>query len=105
MTDTSIYVDDAINAGKRVLFEGAQAAMLDIDHGTYPFVTSSNTVAGVAGTGAGIAPRHLGRVMGISKAYSKLQSCDRRNTSRYDRFVVVAGLSSVADQRRGINTV
>jgi len=70
VTDTSSLVADKIAAGRRVLFEGAQAAMLDIDHGTYPFVTSSNTVAGAVGTGAGVAPRHIGRVLGISKSYT-----------------------------------
>ena len=57
-------------ANKRVLFEGAQGAMLDIDHGTYPFVTSSNTVAGQAATGAGTGPTNIGFVLGITKAYT-----------------------------------
>ncbi len=56
--------------GKRVLFEGAQGIMLDVDHGTYPFVTSSNTVAGQAATGAGIGPHALGYILGITKAYT-----------------------------------
>ncbi|MEC7050393.1 MAG: adenylosuccinate synthetase, partial [Pseudomonadota bacterium] len=56
--------------GKRVLFEGAQGVMLDIDHGTYPFVTSSNTVAGQAATGAGTGPTGIGFVLGITKAYT-----------------------------------
>ena len=55
---------------KRVLFEGAQATLLDVDHGTYPFVTSSNTVAGQAAAGAGVGPKAVGRVLGILKAYS-----------------------------------
>jgi len=55
---------------KRVLFEGAQGVMLDIDHGTYPFVTSSNTVAGQAATGAGTGPTNIGFVLGITKAYT-----------------------------------
>ena len=59
-----------IKSGKRVLFEGAQAAMLDVDHGTYPFVTSSNTVAGQAAAGSGLAPRATGYVLGIMKAYA-----------------------------------
>jgi adenylosuccinate synthase len=63
-------IGDAIHAGRRILFEGAQAAMLDIDHGTYPYVTSSNTVAGTVGSGAGVAPKHVGRVLGIAKAYT-----------------------------------
>ncbi len=57
-------------AGKRVLFEGAQAVLLDIDHGTYPFVTSSNTVAGQAAAGAGVSPRDIGMVLGIVKSYT-----------------------------------
>jgi len=61
---------DALGKGQRVLFEGAQAVMLDVDHGTYPYVTSSNTVAGQAATGLGIAPRALGFVLGIAKAYT-----------------------------------
>ncbi|HLI23517.1 MAG TPA: adenylosuccinate synthase [Acidimicrobiales bacterium] len=59
----------ALEAGEGVLLEGAQATFLDLDHGTYPFVTSSNPVAGGACTGAGIGPRHVGRVIGIAKAY------------------------------------
>ena len=55
--------------GKTVLIEGAQGPHLDVDHGTYPFVTSSNPVAGGACTGAGIGPRHVDRVIGIAKAY------------------------------------
>jgi len=57
-------------AGKRILFEGAQAVLLDIDHGTYPFVTSSNTVAGQAAAGAGVSPRDIGMVLGIVKSYT-----------------------------------
>ncbi len=56
--------------GKRILFEGAQGALLDVDHGTYPFVTSSNTVAGNAATGSGLGPRAIGYVLGIAKAYT-----------------------------------
>jgi adenylosuccinate synthase len=61
---------EAIRGGKRILFEGAQAVLLDIDHGTYPFVTSSNTVAGQAAAGSGIGPRDVGYVLGIAKAYT-----------------------------------
>src|ERR1700710_1085945 len=63
-------LDAARKAGKRVLFEGAQAVLLDIDHGTYPFVTSSNTVAGQAAAGAGVGPREIGTVLGIVKSYT-----------------------------------
>ena len=70
VANTSRYVHDALAAGRKVLFEGAQGTMLDVDHGTYPFVTSSNTLAGAVCTGAGIAPRHIDAVLGISKAYT-----------------------------------
>ena len=63
-------LDQARRAGKRILFEGAQAVMLDVDHGTYPFVTSSNTVAATAASGSGMGPGSVGHVLGIAKAYS-----------------------------------
>ena len=63
-------LDEARRRGRRILFEGAQAAMLDVDHGTYPFVTSSNALAGQAAAGAGIAPAAIGFVLGITKAYT-----------------------------------
>lgn len=63
-------LDRARKAGKRILFEGAQGVLLDVDHGTYPFVTSSNTVAGQAATGAGLGPRAVDYVLGIVKAYT-----------------------------------
>ncbi len=63
-------LDKAHRDGKRVLFEGAQAVLLDIDHGTYPYVTSSNTVAGQAAAGSGIGPRQIGYVLGITKSYT-----------------------------------
>jgi adenylosuccinate synthase len=63
-------LDEAKRAGKRILFEGAQAVMLDVDHGTYPFVTSSNTLAGQASAGSGIGPSAVGYVLGIAKAYT-----------------------------------
>src|SRR5690606_5792246 len=63
-------LDDQRRQGKRILFEGAQGALLDIDHGTYPFVTSSNTVAGQAATGSGLGPAAVGYVLGITKAYT-----------------------------------
>ncbi len=67
--DGEYYLNDALNDGKRVLAEGAQGAMLDIDFGTYPFVTSSNTVTAGVCTGLGVAPHRIGQVIGISKAY------------------------------------
>ncbi len=70
VTDTSLLIDNAIKAGKKVLFEGAQGVMLDLDHGTYPFVTSSNPSAASIPTGCGIAPRYISNVIGIVKAYN-----------------------------------
>lgn len=67
--NTSLLVNQGITAGNKVLFEGAQGSLLDIDHGTYPYVTSSSTVAGSACIGAGTGPRFLDQVVGISKAY------------------------------------
>ena len=69
VADTSLLVWQAIRDGKRVLFEGAQGTLLDIDHGTYPFVTSSNPVAGGALTGTGVGPTDIDKVLGITKAY------------------------------------
>lgn len=68
--DTSVVVNDAIERNNRVLFEGAQGVMLDIDHGTYPFVTSSNTITGGFATGAGVGPHKIDTVVGICKAYT-----------------------------------
>lgn len=68
--DSGQYLDEAIKSGQRVLFEGAQGALLDIDHGTYPFVTSSNCVSANAATGTGISFKHLDAVLGICKAYA-----------------------------------
>ena len=68
--NTSKFLDTAIRSGKKILFEGAQGTLLDIDHGTYPFVTSSNTVAGEAATGSGIGPSRIDSVIGITKAYA-----------------------------------
>jgi adenylosuccinate synthase len=70
IADTQKLVWDALDDDRLVLFEGAQGALLDIDHGTYPFVTSSNTVAGAACAGAGVGPRDLNEVWGLAKAYS-----------------------------------
>jgi len=69
ITDTSLLVWEAIHGGKTVLFEGAQGTLLDIDHGTYPFVTSSNSTAGGASTGSGVGPRDLDNIIGVAKAY------------------------------------
>ncbi|WP_165175171.1 adenylosuccinate synthase [Desulfovibrio sp. ZJ369] len=70
LTDVESRIHEAVNAGGDVLFEGAQGIHLDIDHGTYPFVTSSNTVAGNASAGSGVAPSRLDRIVGIVKAYT-----------------------------------
>jgi adenylosuccinate synthase len=70
ITDVSLELDRAVKAGKHILFEGAQGTHLDLDHGTYPFVTSSNPVAGSACAGAGIGPKQLHHVVGIVKAYT-----------------------------------
>ena len=68
--NVSVELDEARKAGKHILFEGAQGTQLDIDHGTYPFVTSSNTIAGNACTGSGFGPSHIDEVIGILKAYT-----------------------------------
>jgi adenylosuccinate synthase len=69
IADTSLVIWRALREGKSVLFEGAQGTLLDVDHGTYPFVTSSNPIAGGASTGGGVGPREISRVIGIAKAY------------------------------------
>ena len=70
ITDVTLAAYRHREAGEHIIFEGAQGAMLDIDHGTYPFVTSSSTAAGGAATGSGVGPRHLDYILGIAKAYS-----------------------------------
>ena len=70
VTDTSVILNDALDSGKRVLFEGAQGVMLDIDQGTYPFVTSSNPVAGGVTIGSGVGPAKIDKVVGACKAYT-----------------------------------
>ncbi|MGI8607436.1 MAG: adenylosuccinate synthase [Gaiellaceae bacterium] len=69
VADTSLLVDQALKEGRRVLLEGAQGTLLDLDHGTYPFVTSSNPIAGAAATGTGIGPTRIDSVVGVAKAY------------------------------------
>ena len=70
IADTSVIINKEIEDGKNILFEGAQGTFLDVDHGTYPFVTSSNTVAAAACTGSGIGPTKVDKVVGIAKAYT-----------------------------------
>ena len=102
IADTALIIDQALREGKTVLFEGAQGTMLDIDHGTYPFVTSSNPVAGAACTGTGIGPTRIDRVLGVSKAYvtrvgegpfpSELDDADgRRMLERGNEFGTTTG--------------
>jgi adenylosuccinate synthase len=70
ITNTVVYLHEAIKAGRNILFEGAQGTFLDLDHGTYPYVTSSNTTAGGACTGTGVPPHRIDRVIGVMKAYT-----------------------------------
>ena len=68
--DSVVYIHEALGTGKRILVEGANALMLDIDYGTYPYVTSSSTTVGGICTGLGIPPRRIGKVIGVIKAYT-----------------------------------
>ncbi len=70
VVDTALVLNEALDAGKNVLFEAGQATMLDVDHGTYPFVTSSSATAGGACTGSGVGPTRIDRVVGVIKAYT-----------------------------------
>src|SRR5207253_6087630 len=70
VTNTVVFLHDALKAGREILFEGAQGTFLDLDHGTYPYVTSSNTTAGGACTGSGVPPHRMDRVLGVMKAYT-----------------------------------
>ena len=70
MKDASLFLSGEVAKGSRILFEGAQGTLLDVDHGTYPFVTSSNCVAGAAAVGSGLGPTAIDTVVGISKAYT-----------------------------------
>ena len=75
--DTSYLLDEALKRGERVVFEGAQGTLLDVDHGTYPYVTSSSPVAAGAAVGAGVGPQRIGTVLGIVKAYTTAPVRDR----------------------------
>ena len=68
--DISLYINEEIDKGRNVLFEGAQGTLLDVDHGTYPYVTSSNTTAGAACPGSGVGPTRIDEVIGVTKAYT-----------------------------------
>ena len=70
ITDGTVLINQQIREGRKVMFEGAQGALLDVDHGTYPFVTSSNTIVGGVCTGLGVAPKHIHKVIGVAKAYT-----------------------------------
>ena len=84
IADTTYLVHDALDAGKRVLFEGANATLLDVDHGTYPFVTSSSTTALGIGPGTGVPETHLGRVLGVVKAYQTRVGAGPMPTELFD---------------------
>jgi adenylosuccinate synthase len=83
--DTSVLVNDAIRSGKRVMFEGAQGTMLDIDHGTYPYVTSSSCVTGGICTGAGVGPSSIDEIIGVVKAYTTRVGAGPFTTELSDR--------------------
>ncbi len=84
--DTGLLLHDAMQAGKNVLFEAGQATMLDIDHGTYPFVTSSNATAGGASTGSGLPPHQLDRIIAVIKAYTTRVGAGPFPTELFDEF-------------------
>ena len=86
IVDTSLLINRALDAEKLVVFEGSQATMLDVDHGTYPFVTSSNPTAGGAAIGAGIGPNRLDRIVGIIKAYTTRVGSGPFPTELHDEF-------------------
>jgi adenylosuccinate synthase len=104
VTDTSLLVWEAIRDEKNVLFEGAQGTLLDIDHGTYPFVTSSNPTAGGAATGSGIGPRDIDKVIGVAKAYISRVGTGPFPTELHDeigdRMIEIGGEYGVVTGRR-----
>ena len=94
VADTGLVLNQALDAGKTVLFEAGQATMLDVDHGTYPFVTSSNATSGGAATGSGVAPNRFDRVIGVIKAYTTRVGAGPFPTELFDdsgEFLRVAG--------------
>ncbi|MCC6270425.1 MAG: adenylosuccinate synthase [Microbacteriaceae bacterium] len=86
VADTALELNQALDAGKTVLFEGGQATMLDVDHGTYPFVTSSNATSGGAATGSGVAPNRFERVIGVIKAYTTRVGAGPFPTELFDEW-------------------
>ncbi len=104
VTDTSLLVWEALNEGKKVLFEGGQGTLLDIDHGTYPFVTSSNPTAGGAPVGIGIGPKMIDDVIGVAKAYISRVGTGPFPTEQIneigDRMIDIGGEYGVVTGRR-----
>lgn len=86
VADTSLVLARALDAGKTVLFEAGQATMLDVDHGTYPFVTSSNATSGGAATGSGVAPNRIERVIAVIKAYTTRVGAGPFPTELFDEW-------------------
>ncbi|TPX05699.1 adenylosuccinate synthase, partial [Schumannella luteola] len=86
VADTGLVLNQALDAGKTVLFEGGQATMLDVDHGTYPFVTSSNATSGGAATGSGVAPTRFDRVIAVVKAYTTRVGAGPFPTELFDEW-------------------
>ncbi|MBI60075.1 adenylosuccinate synthase [bacterium] len=86
VVDSSLFINEAINAGKSVIMEGAQGTLLDVDHGTYPYVTSSNPVAGAACVGAGVGPHKIEKVIGVTKAYLTRVGEGPFTTELHDEF-------------------
>lgn len=86
IVDTTDLIHDALEADQHVLFEGAQATFLDLDHGTYPFVTSSNPTAGGVCTGTGVGPRHIDRIIGVAKAYCTRVGAGPFPTELHDEY-------------------
>ena len=86
VADTGMLLNQALDGGKTVVFEGGQATMLDVDHGTYPFVTSSNSTSGGAATGSGVAPNRFDRIIGIVKAYTTRVGAGPFPTELHDEF-------------------
>jgi len=86
VTDTSLLLHQALERGETVLFEGGQATMLDVDHGTYPFVTSSNATSGGAVTGSGVAPNRIDRVIAVVKAYTTRVGAGPFPTELFDEW-------------------
>src|SRR6478735_158906 len=86
LADTDLVLNQALDAGKTVLFEGGQATMLDVDHGTYPFVTSSNATSGGAATGSGVAPNRFDRVIAVVKAYTTRVGAGPFPTELFDEW-------------------